>query len=181
MRSIIFVSCLLLLSVEARAQSLEETLATLQGVNPSTLHRVDPSTVENGAGGIRFRTVDAAKCIASSTMPPSQGSNVLGDVLGNIKIGKIVRTYYFNEAIASKTHKDYGENPDDAWIIQGNYGSNVHCDSEDDKNETCSDSAEFLRGPSTLPDYEKQASIIDRAIVHLFADLCKGASQRTPF
>ncbi len=76
------------------------------------------------------------------------------------------------------------EKIDDArWRLSGSPGDEVWCQFWPKQPKTCWDHVEYSRLSVVrdLPDWTERAARVDRALVHLFADLCKGAAKRVPF
>ncbi|WP_156647825.1 hypothetical protein [Methylobacterium sp. Leaf87] len=72
---------------------------------------------------------------------------------------------------------------DGKWRLAGSPGDDLWCIFWPDGRKSCSDNIEFERMSvvRNLPDQEERTKRVDRALVHLYGDLCKGAQKRVPF
>ena len=198
----ISVVLLLVLSTSgsATAQSLEETVLTLERAGAVSSIRQETPGVIVADNLIEVRVVDPATCTVRITQRHSEPTTVGGSWDKNapaIDVGEFMATHkevYLGRVIPAdikKVPQVLGtkngivvEKLDDAnWRLPGSPGDKVWCNFWRNGTKYCKDNLEYSRLSLVrdLPDWNERAARVDRALVHLYADLCKGAQKRVPF
>lgn len=128
-----------------------------------------------------YQTIDNADCIVSEFSPSGDG---------------LTRTFFLNRVIISEIKKDSAstrttdipifKKPDYRWVLPGNHGDELVCVTSkrfsDGSRPTCrTGEIEFERWSLSNSADPDQPARVDRALVHLYANLCKGTHRKTPF
>ena len=190
-----------LLSSGARAQTLEETLLVLVRAGAeSAVTREEPGVI-----GVRdgvdweVRVVDSVACTVRITdrawrpttemqmswsSSPTQMDNPAPKGQ-EFYLGRVVAADVKKVPLIRGTRNGVvvDQLQDALWRLPGSPGDNVMCWLGAKGDKSCSDSVDFSRlmGIDGLPDQAERTTRVDRAMTHLFGDLCKGALRRVPF
>ena len=185
----------------ASAQSLEETVLTLErGGAQSKITSEGPGVVVASDINLEVRVIDPAACsvrITQRSREPLKISGSWDKSEPTVDMSEFMATHkevYLGRIIPSdlkKVPEILGtrngvvvEKIDDArWRLSGSPGDEVWCQFWPKNPKTCWDHVEYSRLSVVrdLPDWNERAARVDRALVHLYADLCKGAAKRVPF
>ncbi|WP_452181344.1 hypothetical protein [Heyndrickxia sporothermodurans] len=185
----------------ASAQSLEETVLTLQfGGRTSAIRQEGPGVIVAQANNMEVRVFDADKCIVRLTDrdrpafseiqmnwsgPPTRSEN-MNALYKEMYLGRVIPSDIKKVAGYQSMSADGLETrplPDATWRLPGSPGDEVWCNIFPGKTKYCQDHIDIERiSPiRNLPGQADATARTDRALVHLYADLCKGAPKRVPF
>lgn len=183
----------------AAAQSLEETALTLERSGAvSTIVRTGPGVVV-ADGFLEARVVDEPGCTVRITRldrkPYTEmSSDFGGPVTRSENLDALYREIHFGRVIPGdikrvpdvlSTRKGVvvEQTVDGKWRLPGSPGDEVWCNVWPKMAPTCSDALEVHRilPPGAVTDGAERAARIDRAMTHLYGDLCKGAPKKVPF
>lgn len=201
-RHLIFaLSIALTVAAPAKSQSLEETVLTLQRSGAqSTVRREAPNIVVVDDLNWEIRVVDPAACTVRITdrNRPAESQIRTGWGAGPVKpspnLDSVYKELYLGRVIPADIKKVpqilgtrggvvVEQITDANWRLPGSPGDEVWCQFWPDGSKTCWDHIEttrILMGRSA-PDQSERTTRVDRALVHLYADLCKGSAKRVPF
>lgn len=184
----------------AAAQSLEETvLPLLRSGAESTFKWKGAGIVVDGANW-EVKVVDPVNCTVRVTYldwkPYTEirsGWGEDGPVIRSENLNAQYRELYLNRVIPSeikKVPKVLGTNRgvvvdqivDGQWNLPGNHGDEVWCQFWPKGNKTCWDKIDVDRvAVRGLSDERERMMRVDRALTHLYGDLCKGSNKKVPF
>lgn len=201
MRSLSIVLALVLGAGTAEAQSLEDAVLTLHRSGAQSKVRQEaPGVVVAEDINLEVRVVDPTACtvrITDRSRPAmSTISGYWDDKLAapSPNLNALFVEYHLNRVIPNDVKKVaevlgarngvvVDQIPDARWRLPGSPGDEVRCQVWPGERRTCSDSIEFSRISIVrgLPDQEARTARVDRALVRIYADLCKGAVKRVPF
>lgn len=185
----------------ATAQSLEETILPLQRSGAqSTVRREGPNVIRVEGLNWEVRVTDLAACTVRITDRSRPAESQIrsdwgtGPVTPSPNLDALYKELYLGRVIPSDTKKVpqvvstrngvvVEQIVDANWRLAGSPGDEVWCQFWPDGRKTCSDYllAERISIVRSLPDQDERTARVDRALVHLYADLCKGAVKRVPF
>jgi hypothetical protein len=181
------------------AQPLEESFLTLlhAGAHSVIKKREHGTVVIDDQAKWEVRVLDEASCAVRVTdLEWTPTTEVRSDFRGStitVENALAHRDYFLDRVIASNIRKISEvleavkgrltrERPDAIWLLAGNYGDELWCSYRPGGKKTCWDKIEFRRGTGIdAPDESERIQRVDRAMVRVFGDLCKGAPRKTPF
>ncbi|MCJ2074478.1 hypothetical protein MKK68_02225 [Methylobacterium sp. E-016] len=185
----------------ATAQSLEETVLPLQRSGAqSMVRREGPDVVVVDGLNWEVRVTDPAACtvrITDRSRPaesrirsdwgtgPVKPSPNLEALYKEIYLGRVIPgdINKVPQVISTRNGVVVEQIVDANWRLAGSPGDEVWCQFWPDGSKSCSDSltVERISIARGLPDQDERTTRVDRALVHLYGDLCKGAAKRVPF
>lgn len=185
----------------ASAQSLEESVLTLERSGAaSKIRREGPGLIVAEDINLEVRVVDAVACTVRLTdRSRPEFTTITGEwdsapAKPSPNLGATHREIYFGRVIPADIKKIpqvlgtrngvVVEKLDDAqWRLPGSPGDEIWCSFSPDKTKTCWDEKEYSRISIVrgLPDQRERTGRVDRALVSIYADFCKGAQKRVPF
>ncbi|MET7242939.1 hypothetical protein ABZT49_06180 [Methylobacterium sp. EM32] len=201
MRSLLIVIAFVAGTGTAEAQSLEEAVLTLHRSGAQSKVRQDaPGVVVADDINLEVRVVDPAACtvrVTNRSRPtmrtisgewddkPAAPSPNLDALYMEYHLGWVIPdgVKKVSEVLGTRNGVVVDQIPDARWRLPGSPGDEVKCQVWPGGRRTCSDSVEFSRISIVrgLPDQEERTNRVDRALVRIYADLCKGAARRVPF
>ena len=172
----------------ATAQSLEETVLTLEREGAVSSIRQEGPGVIVADDFIEVRVLDPAACAVRITQRDHTPDKSMAEFMATHKevyLGRVIPGDIKKAPQVLGTRNGVVvEKMDDAqWRLPGSPGDEVRCQFWPKMHKTCWDHIEYSRlsMARNLPDWNERTTRIDRALVHLYADLCKGAQKRVPF
>ena len=185
----------------AAAQSREETVLPLQRSGAqSTVRREGPNVVVVDGLNWEVRVTDPAACtvrITDRSRPaesrissewgtgPSTPSPNLDALYKELYLGRVIPgdIKKVPQVVSTRNGVVVEQIVDANWRLAGSPGDEVWCQFWPDGRKTCSDNltAERISIVRGLPDQDERTARVDRALGHLYAELCKGAPKRVPF
>ncbi|MHC1999586.1 hypothetical protein ACYQR9_04000 [Methylobacterium sp. CM6241] len=185
----------------ASAQSLEETALTLHRSGAaSTVKREAPGVVVVADLNWEVRVTNEASCTVRITdrnrpafksisgewdnKPATPSPNTDG-LYQELYLGRVVAENIKKvpQVLGTRNGIVVDQMTDAKWRLPGSPGDEIWCIFWPDGRKSCSDNVEFerlsiVRG---LPDQDERTARVDRALVHLYANLCKGSQKQIPF
>lgn len=185
----------------ASAQSLEESVLTLERSGAaSKVRREGPGLIVAEDINLEVRVVDAVACtvrITDRSRPelktitgewdstPAKPSPNLDATHHEIYFGRVIAADIKKvpEVLGTRSGVVVEKLDDARWRLSGSPGDEVWCQFWPDKRKTCWDERKYSRISIVrgLPDQEERTGRVDRALVSIYADFCKGAQKRVPF
>jgi hypothetical protein len=183
------------------AQSLEESVLSLERAGHQSRVRQDgPGIVVADDMNLEVRVVDPAACVvritnrnrpATRAIPggwddkPAEPAPNLDALYQEYHFGRVVTDAIKKvpEVLGTRNGVVVDQLVDAKWRLPGSPGDEVRCQIWPGGRRSCMDYIEFSRLSIVrdLPDQEGRTARVDRALVHVYADLCKGAARRVPF
>jgi hypothetical protein len=184
----------------AAAQSLEETALTLERSGAvSTIVRAGPGVVV-ADGFLEARVVDEPSCTVRITRldrkPYTEMSSGWGDgpTTRSENLDALYKEVHYGRVIpvdmkrvpdvrGTRNGVVVEQTVDGKWRLPGSPGDQVWCQVWPKREPTCWDALEVSRilPPGAVSDSPERTARIDRAMTHLYGDLCKGAPKKVPF
>ena len=199
MRLLAIVLALVVGAGTAEAQSLEEAVLALQFGGRTAGVRQESPGVAVSSNGIEARVVDAANCVVRVTdrNRPAYVETRRGWDGPSVREENTSAKYdewYLGRVIPSDVRKVEGYKSmsrdgvdtrplaDANWRLAGSPGDEVWCNFWPDATKHCVDHRDVERiAPWNSPTQDEDTQRVDRALTHIYADLCKGAPKRVPF
>ena len=187
-------------SFPASAQSLEETALTLQfGGRTAAIRQEGAGVIVVEASNMEIRVIDAEKCVVRLTdrnRPAFTDMHMdwSGPPIRMENTNALYEESYFGRVVPQDVKKApdirgtrngvvVEQIVDGKWRLPGSPGDEVRCYFWPNKTKSCQDHIDIERispAENSLSKADDTARV-DRALVHLYADLCKGAQKRVPF